>query len=200
MLLRKLKRSNHSIYFSEEAKKDVAWWLVTLGKFKGKSPIPPSVWTPLVSFYTDASLEGFGMVWGSRAMAGIFSLGLEDLDINKKEMVTVMVAIKHWFVDLSNLKVKIYVDNQVCVALLNYGITKSTFLAACLREIHYVLASYNIEIRAEYIPSKENCLADLCSCAFSNEIYYNNFNKLLREKVLILENICYEKFQFQLDL
>ena len=200
VLLRKLKRSNHSIYFSEEAKKDVAWWLVTLGKFKGKSPIPPSVWTPLVYFYTDASLEGFGMVWGSRAMAGLFPLELEDLDINKKEMVTVMVAIKHWFVDLSNLKVKIYVDNQVCVALLNYGITKSPFLAACLREIHYVLASYNIEIRAEYIPSKENCLADLCSRAFSNEVYYNNFNKLLREKVLILENICYEKFQFQLDL
>ena len=117
VLLRKLKRSNHSIYFSKEAKKDVAWWLVTLSKFKGKSTIPPSVWTPLVSFYTDASLEGFGMVWGSRAMAGLFPLELEDLDINKKEMVTVMAAIKHWFVDLANLKVKIYVDNQVCCSI-----------------------------------------------------------------------------------
>ena len=26
-LLRKIKRSNHSIYFSVEAKKNVAWWL-----------------------------------------------------------------------------------------------------------------------------------------------------------------------------
>ena len=130
---------------------------------KGKSVIPPLVWTPLVSFATDASLEGFGMVWGSRAMAGLFPLEFEDLDINKKEMITVMAAVKHWFHDLRNLKVKILVDNQVCVALLNYGITRSPFLAACLREIQLILPKYNIELKAEYIPSKENCLADLCS-------------------------------------
>ena len=61
-LLRKLKRPNHSIYFSEEAKKDVAWWLKALETFRGKAQIPPTVWTPLVSFATDASLEGYGMV------------------------------------------------------------------------------------------------------------------------------------------
>ena len=199
-LLRKLKRPSHSIYFSKEAKKDVAWWLATLGKLKGKTRIPPSVWTPLVSFHTDASLEGFGMVWGRRAMAGLFPIELEELDITKKEMVTVMAAVKHWFEDLSNLKVKIYVDNQACVALLNYGVTRSPFLAACLREILYVLAKFNIELRAEYIPSKENCLADLCSRAFSNDNFFNNFNKLLNDKVLILENVFYEKFSFELDL
>ena len=119
------------------------------------------------------------MVWGSRALAGLFPLELEELDITKKEMVTVMAAIKHWFMDLSNLKVKIYIDNQACVALINYGITRSPFLAACLREIFYMLASFNIELRAEYVPSKSNCLADLCSHAFNREENYSNFNKLL---------------------
>ena len=42
-LLRKLKHPNHSIYFSAEAKKDVAWWLAALSNFQGKIPIPPSV-------------------------------------------------------------------------------------------------------------------------------------------------------------
>ena len=199
VLLRKLKRSNHSIHFSREAKKDVAWWIATLKEFKGKSPIPPSVWTSLVSFYTDASLEGFGMVWGKRAIAGLFLLEHDELDITKKEMLTVMAAIKHWFADLANLKVKIYVDNQACVALLNYGITRSPFLAACLREIYFVLASFNIELRADYIPSKDNCMADLCSRAFSSDIHYKNFNKLLSDKVLILENVQYEKFAFNVD-
>ena len=174
-LLRKIKRPNHSIYFSKEAKKDVAWWIATLDKSRGKSPIPPSVWTPLVSFHTDASLEGFGMVWGSRALAGLFPLELEHLDITKKEMVTVMSAIKHWFSDLANLKVKIYVDNQACVCLLNYGITRCPFLASCLREIYYVLATYNIELRAEYISTKDNCLADLCSWTFSSDKHHNEF-------------------------
>ena len=140
------------------------------------------------------------MVWGTRAMAGLFPIEFDTLDITKKEMLTVMAAVKHWFSDLANLKVKIFVDNQACVALLNYGLTKSPFLASCLREIHFFLAKYNIEIKAEYIPSKENCLADLCSRAFSSDLHYQNFNKILKEGILKLENICYEMFEFELGL
>ena len=84
MLLRKLKRPHHSIHFSAEAKKDVIWWVKTLSLFHGKSPIPPTVWTPLATFSTDASLEGFGMVWGSRAIAGLFTCEFDNLDISKK--------------------------------------------------------------------------------------------------------------------
>ena len=199
-LLRKLRRPNHSIYFSKEAKKDVTWWLKALEAFQGKSLIPPAVWTPLVSFSTDASLEGFGMVWGSRALAGLFPAEFEELDINKKEMITVMAAVKHWFKDLSNLRVRIFVDNQVCVALLNYGITRSSFLATCLREIQYVMAQYNIELKAEYIPSKQNCLADMCSRAFTSELHFSNFNKCLLNKTLILEDLFYNKLYFEHDL
>ena len=200
VLLRKLKKPSHSIHFSKEAKKDVSWWIHTLKKFGGKTRIPPSVWTPLVSFYTDASLDGFGMVWNNRAIAGLFPLEYDELDITKKEMLTVMAAVKHWFVDLKNLKVRIFVDNQACVALLNYGISKSPFLAACLREISYFLAEYNIELKAEYIPSKENCLADLCSRAFTSNVHFDNFNKCLNDKILILENFSYGNLDFDLDL
>ena len=196
-LLRKLRRPNHSIYFSKEAKRDVIWWLKALEAFQGKASIPPTVWTPLVSFSTDASLEGFGMVWGSRALAGLFPLEFEELDINKKEMVTVMAAVKHWFKDLANLRVKIFVDNQVCVALLNYGISRSSFLANCLREIQFVMAEFNIELRAEYIPSKQNCLADMCSRAFINETHYINFINCLHNKTLILDDLFYNKFYFE---
>ena len=140
------------------------------------------------------------MVWGKRAVAGLFPLEVDDLDINKKEMISVMAAIKHWFSDLENLKVKIFVDNQACVALLNYGVTRSPFLAACLREIYYFLAKYNIELKAEYIPSKHNTLADSCSRAFSNESYFKNFNNLLQDGVLVLENVVYSNFNFELDL
>ena len=199
-LLRKLKRPNHSIYFAREAKRDVAWWLKTLRDFGGKAQIPPAVWTSLVSFSTDASLEGFGMVWGSRALAGIFPIDFEDLDINKLEMVTIMAAIKHWFKDLANLRVKIFVDNQVCVALLNYGITKSPFLASCLREISFYLAMFNIELRAEYIPSKQNCLADLCSRAFMNDTQFHNFNKILNQGIIKLDYIYYDRFYFETNL
>ena len=198
-LLRKLKRPHHSIYFSIEAKKDVEWWVKTLSLFQGKSPIPPAVWTPLTTFSTDASLDGFGMVWGQRAIAGLFTSEHDNLDITKKEMLTVVAAIKHWFADLSNLKVLIFVDNQACVSLLNYGITRSPYLACCLREIQFCLAKFNIEIKAQYIPSKENKLADLCSRAFSNEVHFENFKKLLADGTLLLETVDYEKFSLNYD-
>ena len=140
------------------------------------------------------------MVWGKRAIAGIFPFDLEHLDINKKEMLTVMAAIKHWFMDLSNLKIKIFVDNQACVELLNYGITRSEFLASCLREIQFVLAKYNIELRAQYIPSKENHLADMCSRAFSNDLHFKNFNQCLNNGSLMLENLLYDNLYFVYDV
>ena len=133
-------------------------------------------------------------------MAGLFPLEFEDLDINKKEMITVMAAIKHWFKDLENLKVKILVDNQVCVALLNYGITRSPFLAACLREIQFVLAMYNIELKAEYIPSKDNYMADVCSRAFSSDLWYRKFNMLLDNNIIMLENVWYNKLYLEHNL
>ena len=139
------------------------------------------------------------MVWGKRALAGIFSSEFEELDISKKEMLAVMAAIKHWFAELAGLRVKIFIDNTACVSLINYGITKSPFLASCLREIQYFLANFNIEIRAVYIPSKQNYLADLCSRAFSNRTYFDNFNKLLNNGSLILDNIFYDKFMFEYE-
>ena len=196
-LLRKLKRPHHSIYFSREAKKDVKWWIAALKLHNGKIPIPPAVWTPLCSFYTDASLDGFGMVWGSRALAGLFPLEHEGLDISKKEMLAVMCAIKQWFADLANSRVEIFIDNQAVVCLLNYGISRSPFLAACLREISYFLAIYNIEILATYIPSKSNFIADVCSRAFSSDVFYKQFNDLLDSKTIILENVVYTNLDFE---
>ena len=58
------------------------------------------------------------------------------------------------------------------------------------------LAMYNIEIKAQYIPSQDNKLADLCSRAFSTDLFFNNFNKLLLEGTLVLENVYYDKFNF----
>ena len=65
---------------------------------------------------------------GNRALAGLFSVEFDELDITKKEMLTVMAAVKHWFSDLANLKVKVFVDNQACVALQNYGVIIYIFI------------------------------------------------------------------------
>ena len=144
------------------------------------------------------------MVWvwsgGKRALAGLFPDNFDHWDITKKEMVNIMAAVKHWISDLANLRVQIFVDNQACVALLNHGVTRCPILAACLREMYFFLAKYNIELKAHYIPSKGNCLADLCSRAFSSVSHHTNFTKLLVDRVLILDLLDYRKLEFELDL
>ena len=140
------------------------------------------------------------MVWGKRALAGLFPDSFDHWNITKKEMVTIMAAVKHWFSDLANLRVQIFVDNQACVALLNHGVTRCPILAACLREMYFFLAKYNIELKAHYIPLKYNCLADLCSRAFSSVSHHTNFTKLLVDRVLILDLLDYRKLEFELDL
>ena len=120
----------------------------------------------------------------------------EELDINKKEMLAIVLAVKHWFSEFANSKVLIFLDNQVCMALLNYGVTRSPFLAACLREINYFLVKYNIEIKAKYISSKDNKIADICSRAFSSDLFLGKFNKLLSENFK-LDYLYYDKFDFE---
>ena len=115
-------------------------------------------------------------------------------------MLCIMVAIKHWFCDLANQRVQIFVDNIACMHLLNNGISKSPFLAACLREISFFLASFNIELRAEYVTSKDNCWADLCSRAFTSDVHFKNFNKMLTDGVFKLDFLFYDKFSFDVDL
>ena len=84
--------------------------------------------------------------------------------------------------------------------MLNYGISRSPFLASCLRDIQYFVAEFNIELRAEFIPSKQNYMADLCSRAFSNNVFFNKFNKLLNDGTIMLETLCYDKFNFEFYL
>ena len=58
---------------------------------------------------------------------------------------------------------------------------------------------YNIEIFAEYVPSKQKFLADLCSRAFINQSYYNQFNELLSAGTIVLENVIYTNLDFEYD-
>ena len=108
-----------------------------------------------------------------------------------------MSGIKHWFAEFANKRVRIFTDNQVCMVLLNSGFTRSKFLAQCLREIQFYLARFNIDVRAEYVASKENVFADLCSRAFSSDKHFCNFNKLLNDRILILDNLFYDTFEFE---
>ena len=49
-------------------------------------------------------------------------------------------------------------------------------------------------------PSKQNHLADLCSRAFMTDANFSNFNKILKQGIIKLDYVHYDKFYFQNDL
>ena len=61
----KVKESFHYVRLSFAARSDIAWWLVALSKFNGKSPFTCDIPLPSYFFATDACLTGGGGHFGS---------------------------------------------------------------------------------------------------------------------------------------
>ena len=69
----------------------------------------------------------------------------------------------------------IHCDNEVSVTVLNTGRARNSFLLACLREIEFLAAKYEFEVRANHIPGIENRIPDALSRWHSGSVYRDQF-------------------------
>ena len=56
-----------------------------------------------------------------------------------------------------------FCDNEDSVTVVNSGSTKDSFMQNCLRELWFVKATHEFEVRAKHIAGEENRLADYLS-------------------------------------
>ena len=61
------------------------------------------------------------------------------------------------------LSLTVRCDNKVAVTVLNTGRCRNPFLNSCLREICYLSASFEFEVRAVHLPGGENSEGDTLS-------------------------------------
>ena len=87
----------------------------------------------------------------------------ENLHINLCEMLTVVVALKVWGSNFSGKKIVINCDNLVTVRVINTGPSRNQFLQSCLREICFIAAINNFDIKVSHISGSENRIPDLLS-------------------------------------
>ena len=87
----------------------------------------------------------------------------QGLDINCFELLTVVVALKLWSVQLKGKRVCVYCDNQTAVHVVNSGRTRNLFLSACLREICFLCGNSDMQVRAIHIDGDKNRLSDMLS-------------------------------------
>jgi hypothetical protein len=167
-ILPTLRLQHHRFHVSVEFKKDLVWWKRFIHSYNGVTIIPDIIWSsPDSVFSTDSCLTGFGGWCDRQYFSGEYPPHIlsADHNINTLELLTVMLALKIWSHRLVNKRVQVYCDNMVSVHVINAGRTKDKFLLAILREILFICAKVNCQIKARHIAGQDNRLSDILSRA-----------------------------------
>lgn len=169
---------------------DIQWWLTFLPQFHRVSLIKPSFWDfESLNFSTDACLHGGGSTCRTDCISFVFPdcISPSTLHINALELFTIVVAFKHWALQLSACKLIITCDNSAAVMVKNSTTSKDPFMQRCLRQHWLTTALFDFEERALHVPCKHNQFVDRPSrwhsgasardsfyrlCSDSNQFFY----------------------------
>jgi hypothetical protein len=165
----------------ESVKKDVFWWYEFMPLYNGVSMMALEEWSkPDSVFSSDACLSGCGAFAEGRYFHSSFPSVVcdQELHITQLEMLTVVVATKLWCYRWRGKRIQVFCDNNSSVQVINSGRTRDAFLQSCLRELCFVAAIHEFEMRAVHIAGVDNRLCDLLS-RWDNDLYYREeFNRL----------------------
>ena len=167
-----LRKPHHHTRVTLEMKADLQVWLTFLQSFNGISVITDNTWVNnnMLQLYTDSAggdLGGFGIFFeGKWACAkwpnSWFARGITR-DMTFLELFPVQVAIDLWKHKFSNSKILFYIDNMAVVHVINSTTSRSPRVMTIVRKLVLTCLKHNILIKAKYIPSKSNSIADCLS-------------------------------------
>ena len=100
--------------------------------------------------------------------------------ISPLELFTIVVAVKFWAPVLQHQRFIISCDNEAAVTVINSGSTRDPFMQRCLRELWFLSALHDFDIRTRHIPGEHNLLADALS-RWDDPAYQVHFAKTSQE-------------------
>ena len=164
----------------EEVKKDLVWWHKFLPMYNGISLLEYGEWWAADSvFSSDACLTGCGGIFGSFFFHSKFPTAILELElhISALELLSVVVCLKLWGSHFKGRKLIIGCDNLAACIVVNSGKARCRFLQKCLREICFLAATFDFQVKAEHIPGASNGLADSLSRWYLGEVYQVKFQE-----------------------
>lgn len=159
---------------------DLRWWHRYLPHFNGVAMMSLDSCQPDADFATDSCLTGCGGVSGSEYFHAEFPAFIQNLGlhINALELLTIVVALRLWGHKFRGKCLVVYCDNLSSCFVLNKGSTKCKFMQACLREICFLAAVGEFEIKASHIKGVSNRLPDLLSRWDLDSKYIKEFQEI----------------------
>ena len=171
------------VCLSPEFRQDVYWWVHFMPQYNGVSLIPRPHWSEVNSIIaTDACLTGCGgynFLSNEYFHAEFPAVVLEEQwSINELELLSIMVALKIWAVQLKAERFKVLSDNTTAVAAMNLSRVRNRHVQACMREIAYVAAVAEFEVLVVHVEGTSNTLPDLLSRWHTSPLHGQRFHQL----------------------
>ena len=140
--------------------RDLQWWSDTSNLTPGVSLKNPH---PDVYLYTDASNQGWGATLDDHQASGKWSMEIQQLSINYRELLAVQMAISHFLPHLEGLHVA-FCDNVTTVSYLKKaGGTRSSVLNDLAQKILRFCESHLIHLLPQFVAGALNVEADALS-------------------------------------
>lgn len=79
------------------------------------------------------------------------------------ELFPVVAAVVTWADSFRNKKLMFHIDNQAVIQILRTQTCKSDRVMNLVRHLVLVMLTHNISVRANFIPSNRNVIADALS-------------------------------------
>ncbi|XP_057307364.1 uncharacterized protein LOC130645393 [Hydractinia symbiolongicarpus] len=161
-----------------EFHRDIAWWDQFLGVFNGQCDFYDQ--RPITSPQTDACFDAVGAFFEGDwfySHLWVDHSPLASLHINFKEALCVVLSAIRWAPTWQNKTIHVFCDNTAAVAVLNKGTTHHPVMMNYLRQLFWLLATFNFRLKAFHVAGAQNVLADDISRLHSRQhllsyIYY----------------------------
>ena len=195
--LRGLPRTGQ-VRIPDQLKMDLNWWKRYAPHFNGVSKIPENTWLePDAVVSCDATLKACGG-WHSSGEYFRETFPSEimnmNLHISALEMLTLVVTVGQWAKSLQNRRIQVYSDNLATVICVNTGKTRDEFMSACLRELVFILATHNAEVKVRHIGTKQNQIPDLLSRWDDSSVTREKWSQLTEGYNVVRKRIKKSKF------
>lgn len=152
------------VLLSSEFFKDLDWWIQFMEHFNGSVYFLDQ--KPITSLQTDACTQGCAGYYAGDYFYTNWDLDFPEMSnehINIKETMAVILSALRWGQLWCNKTVTVYTDNMTTKCAINKGSSKNSLLMYFLRELFWLSAIFNFDIKAKFIPGRLNNIADSAS-------------------------------------
>ena len=165
--LRISKRNfDSNIELNNEVKDEIYWWVENVKK--SGNPIVKKDYDCIMD--TDASLLGWGAIFGDEKTSGRWTVSESESHINVLELLAVLFSLMSFFKDKATDHVRVRSDSITAVTYINkMGGIKSMACDTVAKNIWLFCKQKNMWISAEHLPGIDNSNADYESRKFNDD-------------------------------